>query len=69
MPTERTPVISSFISSVGYDPETKDLEIEFSNGDSKTYHDVAPGVAEGMMKSSSKGRYFWAVIRDVYDYD
>jgi len=65
---DRTPVISSNLKSVGYDMNTKTLEIEFKNGSVYQYYEVPLDVYEGLMKAPSHGKFFHAHIRNVYRY-
>lgn len=62
---ERTAVQSSNIRSVGYDPETRVLHVEFALG-VYSYEDVPPDLAEGLLTSSSVGSYFSRFIRLDY---
>ena len=55
---KRAPVQSSNIASVGYDPATSTLEIEFHSGGVYQYLGVSREVYEGLMKAASKGSYF-----------
>lgn len=55
---KREPVQSSNISSVGYNPDTSTLEIEFHSGGKYQYYGVPSQVHEGLMKAESKGSYF-----------
>jgi len=59
-------VDSSMIRSIGYDPTSSILEIEFIEGPVWQY----PGFPEYMwyefQASSSKGKYFHANIRDQF---
>lgn len=64
----RTPVSSSNLRSVGYDPGTNTLEIEFLNGGIYQYSGVPESVYRGLMAAESHGRYFHAHIKDVYPY-
>ena len=64
----RTPVNSSNLVSVGYDPISKTLEIEFIRSSVYQYFNVPEGLHLGLMRASSKGRYFRANIRDIYSY-
>lgn len=59
----RTPVSSSNLKTVGYDPETKQLEIEFLNGGIYLYSGVPESVYAGLMSASSHGSYFDAHIK------
>lgn len=65
----RTPVISSNIASVGYDPTTMTLEVEFKNGSSPyQYFDVPEPVYQEMMGAASVGTFFNQNIRNNYRY-
>lgn len=61
-------VESSMIHAVGYDAETRTLEVVFNKGNIYRYQDVPPEVHEGLMNAESKGRYMRANIIDVYPY-
>ncbi|MFP5286802.1 MAG: KTSC domain-containing protein [Thermoanaerobaculia bacterium] len=62
----RRTVSSSAISSVGYDPKSKTLELEFSSGGVYGYHEVPPEVYESLMSAESKGRFISQRIRGQY---
>jgi KTSC domain len=65
----RTPVLSSNLASVGYDPATQTLEIEFLHGDVYQYSDVPSLVYDGLMAADSHGSYFDRHIKKAgYDY-
>lgn len=64
---ERQPVTSSNLKSVGYDPETRILEIEFQRGQVYHYQGVPQEVYDGLMAAESPGRYFASEIRPTYD--
>lgn len=59
----RTHVVSSNISSVGYDLQTRILEIEFLNGSIYRYFHVPQSEYQGLMRAPSHGRYFDANIK------
>ena len=63
---ERTPVTSTNILSVGYDPDQEILEIEFVGGAVYQYSGVPIGVYHGMMAADSKGKYFHVNIKNTY---
>jgi len=63
---QTTPVKSSNIKSIGYEPETETLEVEFLNGGIYQYDNVPLTIYEGLMNASSHGKYFWQHIRDRY---
>jgi hypothetical protein len=64
----RIPVESSNLYSVGYDPDTQTLEIEFRTGGIYEYYDVPKAVYQQLMTAPSHGRFFHAYIRNVYRY-
>ena len=64
----RTPVTSSHLDSVGYDPHSKTLEIEFNDGSVYQYFNVPERVYQGLMRAYSKGEFFHDYIRDTYSY-
>lgn len=61
-----TPVSSSNLDSVGYDPDTQTLEVSFKSGGLYSYAGVPQSVYDGLMAADSHGGYFWANIRDQY---
>jgi len=60
---ERQHVSSSNLKSVGYDPSTKTLEIEFLNGGLYQYSNVPESVHKALMSASSHGQYFDSHIK------
>jgi KTSC domain len=54
----RIPVSSSNLASIGYDPVTQTLEIEFLHGGIYQYSDVPSSVYNGLIKAESYGYYF-----------
>ncbi len=66
---ERLPVQSRNLASVGYDPDTLTLEIEFHNSGVYQYFGVPQEIYEGLMNAGSKGSYFHQSIKKVgYSY-
>lgn len=63
---ERIHVTSSNLRSVGYDPETRVLEIEFNSGDIYQYYNVPQKEYVGLMNAGSHGKYFQANIKNAY---
>jgi hypothetical protein len=63
---ERTPVVSTDLRSVGYDPNSQTLEVEFNAGSVYQYAGVPQSEYDGLMNADSKGRYFNANIRNRY---
>ena len=62
----RTPVTSTCLNSVGYDPKSRTLELEFHKGGIYQYFDVPARIHDQLMSASSKGRFFISAIRDEY---
>lgn len=65
---DRTPVTSSTVASVGYDPTTMTLEVEFHNGSVYQYFDVPEAEYHGLINAESVGRYLHQNIKGVYRY-
>lgn len=62
----RTPVSSTTLTSVGYDPGTLTLELEFTSGTLYQYFDVPESVHLELLSASSLGKYFNQSIRNTY---
>ena len=65
---ERFPVNSSHLVSVGYEPSSQTLEIEFNDGSVYQYFDVPEFEYYELIYSSSVGGYFHSDIKDHYQY-
>ncbi|WP_447775424.1 KTSC domain-containing protein [Pseudomonas chlororaphis] len=63
---ERTSVLSSNIASVGYDPDSSTLEIEFNNGSIYQYFDVSQRIYEELISADSVGGFLAANIKGSY---
>ncbi len=63
---KRKPIESSMISSVGYDPVSEILEVEFNSGGVYQYGEVSEDIYRELMGAESKGQYFHAHILDQY---
>ena len=61
----REPVVSSSLASVGFDPATNELEIEFRSGDVYRYL-VPRRVHREMIASHSMGSFFARRIRPAH---
>lgn len=55
---EMTPVTSSNLAAVGYDPDSNQLFIQFLNGSMYMYSGVPQEVYDGIMSAGSKGSFF-----------
>jgi hypothetical protein len=65
----RDPVTSSAIVSVGYDAESRTLEIEFTSGRVYQFFDVPESVAQALRAAPSQGAFFNLFVRNGgYDF-
>lgn len=64
----RTPVKSSQIVSIGHDPATKTLEIEFPRQSVYQYAGVSTEQAKALMDAESIGKHFGAHIKGKFEY-
>lgn len=62
----RKRVASTSLRSVGYDGESRVLEVEFRGGHVYQYWDVPPQRHRGLMRAVSKGRYFNRWVRERF---
>ncbi len=65
---KRIAVVSSNLQSVGYDTQTRTLEIGFLDGSVYQYYQVRQSIYNGLLAASSHGSYFHAHIRNHYAY-
>ncbi|MCX6683509.1 MAG: KTSC domain-containing protein [Methanoregula sp.] len=63
---ERQPVKSRILRSVGYDDNTKILEIEFHSGLVYEYGGVPPKVYKDLMSSDAIAKYFTDKVRTQF---
>jgi hypothetical protein len=61
---ERTPVTSTQLASIGYDPATLTLEVEFRKGGVYQYIGVSAETHQQLMNAQSIGIFFNTVIRE-----
>ena len=59
-------VESSNIESVGYDPETQQLQVRFTNGSLYQYDDVPAEVHQDLMGSDSIGTQLHQAVKGTY---
>jgi len=64
----RQAVISSNISEVGYDENSRTLEVLFTNGNLYQYFDVPPQIYAELMQAGSVGQYLNANIKGNFRY-
>jgi hypothetical protein len=63
---ERKPVTSSHVVSVGYDPESHTLEVEYKDGAVYQYGGVPASVYDALIHADSVGRYLRTLVQDGY---
>lgn len=56
-------VDSSNVHSIGYDPETQTLAVQFHSGHTSEYPDTTPEQHAAFMAAPSKGQHFHRHIR------
>jgi len=64
----RTSVQSSNVASIGYDPGTLTLEVEFTNGAVYHYFDVPEVEYQNLIGAESVGSYLNQNIKSHYRY-
>ena len=65
---ERMPIKSSVIVSKGYNALTKEMELEFRNGDVGAFTDVSPSDSTWFDEQQSAGKAMWAFHRSGYGF-
>lgn len=63
---EHTPVTSSMVTHVGYDPETRELHLTYKGGKVYKHAAVPPEVHQALMTSPSMGKHINANIKGRY---
>lgn len=66
MKMTRQPVRSSNIASIGYEPSSQTLEIEFHSRTVYQYYMVTQKLYEDFMRASSHGTFFHEHIKGRY---
>jgi len=69
LPIERQPVVSSDITSIGYDASSGTLEIEFKATGIYRYFSVPHSVAEEFRRTPSPGKFFLQNIKGKYAWE
>lgn len=62
----RTPVRSSSIASIGYDPATKVMEVEFTGGRVYRHADVPSAAYENLLGAKSVGSWYRTNVQGRY---
>lgn len=65
---EREFVDSSNVLSIGYEPTSCTLEVEFKDGGLYQYYNVPEQIYQEFMASTSKGKFLHAYIKPAYPY-
>lgn len=65
---EREIVDSSTVLSIGYEPTTSTLEVEFKNGGLYQYYNVPEPIFQDLMAADSKGKFLHVYIKPAYPY-
>jgi len=61
-----TPVKSSNLEAVGYDPGTRVLTVKFRNGGTYHYQECLPSHYEGLLSAESPGKFFHRHIKSAF---
>lgn len=64
----RIPVESSAVKSIGYDANSRTLQIEYTDGGVYDYFDVPPEVHAAVFTADSIGTYVNQVVKNKYRY-
>lgn len=64
----RISVSSSNISSIGHDPSSQVLEVEFNDGSVYRYEGVPQSVYDDFVSAGSHGQYLNQHIKNSYSY-
>jgi hypothetical protein len=68
MPVEMKSVYSSFISEIGYDPETQELHVTYQRGGGSVYAGVPPEDALKITDAPSIGEALHNYVRGRYEH-
>lgn len=60
---QRVHVVSGHLESVGYDPESRTLEVRFLDGLIYDYYNVPAHIHSGLMLAAKHGEYFYRFVR------
>jgi hypothetical protein len=63
---DREFVTSSNVRSIGYDPTSQTLEVEFQNSFVYQYYNVPAHVFEALIAAGSKGQFINSQIKNMY---
>lgn len=60
------PVESGAITAIGYDPQSKSLDVQFQSGDTHRHEGVTPEQADAFYAAESKGKHYHQNIRGKF---
>lgn len=66
---KKIPVESESVRTVGYDPRSRVLQVEFQNGAIYHYLDVPEPEWQALLQAESIGRFITHRIKDSYRYE
>jgi KTSC domain len=66
---ETTGFASSNIAAFRFDRDTDTLQVDFNDGSTYEYFNVAPATHRSFQSAPSKGEFFRRVIRGKYPYE
>jgi hypothetical protein len=61
-------VTSSNLVSIGYDPKSQTLEVEFQSGAVYQYYTVPSTIYEALRTATSKGQFLNSQVKDRFPY-
>lgn len=64
----RVSVNSDRFRTVGYDAVTRQMEVEFRNGQCYLFNDVPMGLYDNFMRAEDMGAYYDTYIWDAYEH-
>lgn len=67
-PIQRVPVHSSYVKSIGYDPASQVMHVEFDGGKVFHYDGVPPEAHLAFRNSDSIGKHFHANIKGKFSH-
>lgn len=57
---------STAIARISYEPETRQMDVQFTSGQTYSHENVPQSVYEAFISSSSAGRYYAQNVKGVY---
>lgn len=60
---------SSQIAAYGYEPEAREMQVEFTRGGTYRYRDVPQETFEAFLRAESKGSFHYHAIRGKFPFE